>query len=448
LAPVEHGLSRDATEIVRTVPGEPIGTPALDAIARATANREGPVVVVLGRPSLAESPAAVVRSAAALAQLPNVRFLSALRRANVHGALDAGLTPGFLPGRVTSDAGADWYANAWDGAPPSRGLDAEGVLWAAADGKVRVLVLLGADPIADFPDAALARRALETVGTVIAVDAFWSESNRRADIFLPCTLWGEKTGSVTNIEGRIQRLGRKVAPEGTAMDDWRIANELALRLGYDRDLATVDEVADEMARVSPAHLGVTASLLRRARDGVVLPLREHLDEVVMRTGELSILAEDGSSASWDPIKVEGAAPDADVVDAEGASADAAPSLHTWDGAAAGEETPARDSYALRLVVGHILYDGGRLVAETPALQRVRQSSGLLVSPHDATQLGVESGGEVRITSARGTQVVTVAPDPGIPAGVARYDFTADGAGVAELIDVTLPVTDLRVESVR
>ena len=70
-------------------------------------------------------------------------------------------------------------------------------------------------------------------------------------MFLPCTLWGEKAGTVTNLEGRVQRVGRKVAPEGTAMDDWRIAAELAARLGRDLDLATVDEVTDEIARVAP-----------------------------------------------------------------------------------------------------------------------------------------------------------------------------------------------------
>ena len=126
-------------------------------------------------------------------------------------------------------------------------------------------------------------------------------------MFLPCTLWGEKTGTVTNLEGRVQRVGRKVAPEGTAMDDWRIAVELALRLGTDFDLATVDEVTDEIARVAPALAGATAALLRRARDGVVLPLREHLDEIVLRTRDLSILADDGPGTSWDPIKVEGEA---------------------------------------------------------------------------------------------------------------------------------------------
>ena len=481
LAPVEHGLSEYATATVRTAPGEPVSQSALDAVRGAAEGRDGPVVVLLGRPSLAEAPDAVMRSAAALAELPNVRFLSALRRANVHGALDAGLAPGFLPGRVTLDNAAGWFEDAWGAVPAVRGRDAAATLTAAAQGQIRVLVLLGADPIADFPDAALARRAIDGAGTIIAVDAFTSASTARSDVFLPCTLWGEKTGSVTNLEGRVQRVGRKVAPEGTAMDDWRIAVELAARLGHDIDLATVDEVADEFARVAPAHLGATAALLRRARDGVVLPLREHLEEVVLRTRELTILAEDGHGASWDPIKVEGTVPgdSTNAIEASGAgfepinpgaadvssdptaaahavedaqagvaSASSAPPLYVWDRSLATQETPARDAYALRLVVGHTLYDGGRIVSETPALVRVRQTPVLHVNPHDAGLLGVESGAEVRVTSARGSQVVVVQHDHGVPVGVARYDFTADGAGVATLIDASQLVTDLRVETLR
>ena len=481
VAAVDHALTEYATAIVRTAPGEQVSQAALDAVARAVEGRDGPVVVVLGRPSLAEAPDAVVRSAAALAGLPNARFLSALRRANVHGALDAGLSPGFLPGRVTLEGGGGWFIDAWGAVPDARGMDAVATLDAAAQGRIRVLVLLGADPIADFPDATLARRAIEGADTIIAVDAFASASTARADVFLPCTLWGEKTGSVTNLEGRVQRVGRTVAPEGTAMDDWRIAVELAARLGHDIDLATVDEVADEFARVAPSHMGATAALLRRSRDGVVVPLREHLEEVVLRTRELTILAEDGHGASWDPIKVEGTVPadSTNAVEASGAgfepidpaaggigsdataaahavedahagiaTAESAPDLHIWDRVLPTGETPARDAYALRLVVGHTLYDGGRIVSESPALVRVRQRPELHVNPHDAGQLGVASGTEVRVTSARGSQVVVVHHDPGVPVGVARYDFTADGEGVATLIDATQRVTDLRVETLR
>ena len=106
------------------------------------------------------------------------------------------------------------------------------------------------------------RRGIAGAKKVIAVGAFITQTSAPAEVVLPCTLWGEKTGTVTNLEGRVQRVGRKVAPEGAAMDDWRIASELAVRLGSDFDFATVDEVTDELARVAPAHAGVDAALLR------------------------------------------------------------------------------------------------------------------------------------------------------------------------------------------
>ena len=69
-----------------------------------------------------------------------------------------------------------------------------------------------------------------------------------------------------------------------------------------------------------------------------------------------------------------------------------------------------------------------------------------VSPHDAAGLGIESGDEVRVTSTRGSQVLPVTIDPGVPAGIAQLDFSADGAGAAALIDARAVVTDLRLET--
>jgi anaerobic selenocysteine-containing dehydrogenase len=311
-----------------------------------------------------------------------------------------------------------------------------------------------------------------------------SPTSQRADVVLPCTLWGEKAGTIANIEGRVQRVNRKVAPEGTAMDDWRIALELMARLGHDVDLATVDEVTDTIARVAPAFAGVTAALTRRARDGVVLPLREHREELVLRARDLSIKADDGSGTSWDPIKVEGVVPadSTNAVEGSGAgfeplkpgagdpqddpeqaarvvaestaaadeSREAAevPDLHAWAPHAPSTQSPARDAYALRLVAGRSLYDNGRIVRETPVLAQLRPDPLLRIHPSDAARLGVEQGGEVRITSARASEVISVASDPNVPAGIARYDWTADGKGPSQHIDAGAPVTDLRVESVR
>src|SRR5205809_2064633 len=125
------------------------------------------VVVVLGRPSLAESADLIAAAVAELATLPNVSFLSSLRRSNVHGALDMGLAPGVLPGRVELDAGRDWFSQEWGVVPEQRGTDTAGMLRAAADGGMGGLVLLGAGPLADFPDRHLARRGLECARFVV-----------------------------------------------------------------------------------------------------------------------------------------------------------------------------------------------------------------------------------------------------------------------------------------
>ena len=305
-------------------------------------------------------------------------------------------------------------------------------LRAAAAGKIHALVLLGCDPLADFPDRALARDAFDGVGTVIAVDAFLSDSAQRAEVVLPATLWGEKQGTVTNLEGRVQRLGRKVSPAGSAMDDWRIAAELALRLGADFDLEQVDEVTDEIATVAPAFAGATSELLRRARDGVVLPVSEHRSEIVLRRSSLTILADDGSGASWEPIRAAGE--DADVGTDEPATEPVPMNTVQWDRKFGSAEMPARDAYALRLVTGHTLYDGGRAVTSSPAIAGLARDIALLVSGTDLSRIGVAEGTTVKVTSQRTSLELAVRVDARLPAGVARLTFAPNAPGAADLID--------------
>jgi NADH-quinone oxidoreductase subunit G len=474
----DSGLTRYATSVLRHAPGgqaeqieklvvalggKKTRTKAVDAIVDAVDGREGPIVVVLGRPSLAEAADATVHAAALLAELPDVRYLSALRRANVHGALDLGLTPGFLPGRVTLDAGREHVSATWGAVPEAPGLDAAGILAAAADGRIKALVLLGCDPIAEFPDRELVHAALEKVERVVFVGAF--PASVRSDVLLPTAVWGEQAGSTTNLEGRVLRLGRKVTPEGTTMESWRIAAELATRLGQDFDLETVDEVQDQIAAVAPAFAGVDALLLKRARDGVVLPLADHADDVAFGP------AAPGAGVSWEPIRpaamveVEispagptGGTPDEGrehaEPDAELAAVAVTPSpppqppvpLHTWSSAAAAPAAVPVDAYSLRLVVGRTLYGSETVVAASPALARLAPDGALLVSPRDRDRIGVADGDTVRVTSPRGSLELPVLGDPSTPLGVAFLAINRTGPGAADLVDVTATVTDLRVET--
>jgi predicted molibdopterin-dependent oxidoreductase YjgC len=319
-------------------------------------------------------------------------------------------------------------------------------------------MLLGTDPQDDFPDHSVAEAALNAAGFTIAIDAFITDSTKRADVFLPVTLWGEKAGSVTNLEGRVQRAGQKVSPDGTPMPDWRIAAELALRLGVDFDLELPEEVQDEIARVAPAYAGIDAALLRRARDGAVAPIAAHPDELVL--GPVSIPLTD---ARWEPIRpgldtieLEDAQAARDEADARAAdrltsvaattAAPAQPALHRWSGDAGDGAPPARDAYALRLVTGRTLYDGGITVAASGSLAALVPEPVLLINAQDRDRIGVEDGAEVRVTSSRGSLTIGVRADARISIGSAYLPFNLPGGLVNDLVDLDAAVTDLRVES--
>jgi predicted molibdopterin-dependent oxidoreductase YjgC len=420
--------------------------------------REGPVVVLLGRSSVAEQAEAVVHAASLLAPVADVRFLSTLSRSNVHGALDLGLTPGFLPGRVTLAAGREHVTSIWGGAPDAPGLDAAGMLEAAAAGRIKVLVLLGCDLLADFPDRALAKSALDAVEHVIAIGAFRDIAADRADVMLPTTVWGEQVGSSTNLEGRVVRLGRKVTPDGTTMESWRIACELAARLGTDFGLETTDEVQDEIARVAPAFAGVDASLIHRARDGIVLPVADHLDELTFAAPR------PGIGVSWEPIRPSSSASLAVGGDspptvahsggAECAEPDARPDppvspvpLHAWSGEAPAPVSTPIDAYALRLVAARTLYGSDRVSAESPPLAHLSPDHAeLVVSRRDRERIGVADGDRVRVTSSRTSLELPIKEDDATPLGVAFVAVNRAGPGAADLIDASQPVTDLRVET--
>ncbi|MDQ1444209.1 MAG: NADH-quinone oxidoreductase subunit [Acidimicrobiaceae bacterium] len=459
LSPRSSGLSRycaaslgyrpgEAAAVARALvanqsPTAEVGGVSVEALtaARQAIGAAGRVVVVLGRPSLAESAESVVEAAAVLAGLPDARFLPALSRSNVLGALDMGLAPGVLPGRVDLDAGRDWWsqAGAWSSVPETAGLDAAGILRDAAVGKIQALVLLGADPATDFPDRELARQAVVGAGFVVAVDTFLNESAKQADVVLPAAGFAERPGTTTNIEGRVTRLGQKIVPPGTAWPDWMIAVELAARLGGDLGVETVEGLWDEVVQFAPSHAGASRAVLadRAHRDGLVLPLpfaapaepAEPMDPTAA-PGIAAVEAPEAPPADFStaPAAVE-------KMERLGmiefrAPADAAP-------------LPQLDSYALRLVVTKPLYDDGTLVQHSPALAALAREPRVRANHYDLDRLGLGTGGRVRVQSPRTGFVAEAEVDDGVPRGSVALTF---GEHAGALIDVSQPVIDVRLET--
>jgi NADH-quinone oxidoreductase subunit G len=470
----------------------------IDAGALATARdllSGDDLTVALGRGSIAEAAGYTVDAAAVVARArPDAPVLALLRRSNVNGALDMGLAPGLLPGRTSLAAGADRMGVVWSTVPTDRGLDATGILTAAAEGRIDVLVLLGADPLVDHPDRELATRALAGARTVIATDLFLNESSSRADVVLAAAGPDEVEGTVTNIEGRISTLGQSVTAPGTARPDWMIAAELSRRLGTDLGLESVADIWAEIEALAPSHTGITLELLAASGDGVVAPLGSAPTGTTQVTsagealGGTAVGPTDGAEGSEPEVAQEdapepsgegpahgetgSAGPDAEADsdpaevtnddhdgggNAEREPADPALDERAADDAAAPASSnlrfvapeptpvPARDSYALRLVVSRTLYDDGTMVQHAESLAHLAADSPLRVHPSVLERLGVTSGTNVRATSPRATVTVAVVADAGVPRGVAALAHRRKN-GAGDLIDVGQPVTEIRVET--
>ena len=462
-------------------------------IAAATGNASagGPaVVVVLGRPTVSEPAASVAEAAGVLAGLPGVTFLSGLRRSNVHGALDMGMAPGILPGRVSLAEGRRWYETQWaTELPGEAGLDTHAMLVAAAEGRLGGLVLVGADPVADFPDSTLAAAALERAGFVVAIDAFLNRSVRRADVVLPAAIYAERRGSFTNLEGRITWLGQKVSPPGVAWPDWMIAVELAAHLGVDTGLSSLEEIWAEIERVSPLHAGVSQALItsRLGRDGVVVPVGtggvgevpRPLDPMAdpgIGTAEAHMVPPNslygsGAGRAYGPgadttvpeAEVEGrrnapddtpspspplaAGPAAPAVPGAGGPGPAGPpgTLGRPEGLRAPVPPPPPPG-SLRLVATRSLWDGGTLVAHSAHLAALHPAPAVRVHPADLARLGLADGDAVRVRSSRGTIAVPALADASLPEGAAAVAVNLPGASATTLIDAASGVTDVFVEA--
>jgi len=124
--------------------------------------------------------------------------------------------------------------------PSTPGKTAVEMFQAAADGEIKALWIACTNPAQSMPDQATVRRALERAELVIVQEAFATTATcAYADLLLPATTWGEKTGTVTNSERRISRVRPAVAAPGEARHDWSIAVDFARRLEILRPVRAV-----------------------------------------------------------------------------------------------------------------------------------------------------------------------------------------------------------------
>ncbi|TNB73743.1 nitrite reductase [Arthrobacter sp. BB-1] len=177
---------------------------------------------------------------------------------NGQGGREHGQKADQLPGyrKITDPAARAHVAGVW-GVPeeliPGPGLPAVQLLQSLGqpDG-VRCLFVHASNIAVASPDANAVIRGLRSLDFLMVCDFFMSETAAEADLILPVLQWAEEEGTLTNLEGRVLRRRRALAPPPGARSELWIMARLAEALNAPSTYSEDPEAVFEELRLASA----------------------------------------------------------------------------------------------------------------------------------------------------------------------------------------------------
>jgi len=290
---------------------------------------------------------------------------------NVQGACDLGALSNVYPGyqKVTDPAAQKKFEQAWNAElSPNVGLTVVEAMNAAAEGKVKGMIIMGENPMVSDPNLNHVEEALRNLDFLVVSDIFPSETAQLADVVLPAASFAETEGTFTNTERRALLLRKVLDAPGEALPDWEIICKLSELFGYPMHYRSAAQIMDEMASVTPIYGGMHHD--RLSPDGLQWPCPDdqHPGTTYLHKGKFS-----RGLGRFHPVDF---IPPAELPDAE---------------------------YPFVLSTGRILfhYHTGTMSRRVKALNGYVNEGYAEVHPEDATRLGLEDGGWVHVQTRRG-----------------------------------------------
>ncbi len=287
-----------------------------------------------------------------------VTVLPLLDRCNQRGAWEMGVLPGSAPGFEVSG---------------SVGMDTEAMLQASANGALDMLYVVGEDVVNTFPDEHFARKALGALKFLIVQDSFMTETAQMADLVLPAATFAEKSGSVTNQEGRVQATAKLLDPPGEARGDFEIFSAIAALIEEGYEPSSVASAFDEIRRATRMYSDIEFS---EGKDSSSLVSGAGAKPDITKFMKSAL-----GEVSTEPVKVSGP----------------------------GE---------LRLVTGNHLYFSGSLSQYSEILNRLLTDSVVELSDVDAKELGLKPGDRVVVKGEHNSFLFILRTRKGTRSGVA------------------------------
>jgi len=307
---------------------------------------------------------------------------------NGQGGREHGQKADQLPGyrKIDNPEHRKYIASVW-GVPeeeiPGAGKSAYELLDAVAQKEIRGLLVVGSNPAVSAPNTKHVNQGLEGLEFMAVADFFFSETAQRADVVFPVTQWAEEDGTVTNLEGRVILRRRASDPPGEARSDTFILLELAKRLGrgeyfpYQHTREVFEELRIASKGGAADYSGITWGRIEQ-EDGIFWPCPDIRHPGTPRMFTEKFATPDGK-AQMQAVRYR---PSAEEPDAE---------------------------YPLRLTTGRYLqhYLSGNQTRRVAPLVKVKPHPLIEVHPDTAKRYGLTEGGMARLTTRRGSVVLSV-----------------------------------------
>lgn len=186
-------------------------------------------------------------------------ILALREKSNMQGLLDMGADPRWLPGYKPMDdeTVVEMLEKEWCVVLRDLVTQGPGVAQLLREKKIRLAIVLGEDPagLAEYPRDLV--DGLAAADFIIAGDLFETTTTEIANVVLPLSATGETSGTMTNLERRVQTLQRAIPPIA-GMETWQILCDLAGRVGFRFKMkySSPADVTAEIRRVLPGYRDV------------------------------------------------------------------------------------------------------------------------------------------------------------------------------------------------
>jgi predicted molibdopterin-dependent oxidoreductase YjgC len=161
-------------------------------------------------------------------------------QSNMVGVVEMGGVPALLPGYRPVEA---------------KGLSAVEMFQAAAKGKLKALFVVGENPLITLPRG-LVEDGLKNLELLVVQDMFRSETAEKAHVFLPALSFAESNGTMTNCEGRVQRVRKGLEPPRDLRWGGEVFADVASFMDKEMPVASPSGVFDEMVQANPLYTGL------------------------------------------------------------------------------------------------------------------------------------------------------------------------------------------------